>query len=52
MNTICILGGFHTMMRFLGSIGSIMKELGLEEMLETVYGHNAVNHMISGKAAS
>ena len=52
MNIVCRLGGFHTMMSFLGSIGSMMKGSGLEEVLETVYGHNAVTHMITGKAVS
>ena len=40
------------MMNFLGSIGSMMRGSGLEEALETVYGHNAVTHMITGKAVS
>ena len=52
MNIVCRLGGFHTMMSFLGSIGSMMKGSGLEEALENVYGSNAVTHMISGKAIS
>ena len=34
------------MMSFMGSIGSIMKEAGLEETLGTVYGLNAFTHMI------
>ncbi len=41
------------MMSFVGSIGQMMKGLGLEEALETVYGPNAINHiMMSGKAIS
>ena len=52
MNMVCRLGGFHTMMSFMGSIGSMMKGSGLEEALETVYGPNAVTHMMSGKAVS
>ena len=39
-------------MSFLGSIGSMMKGSGLEEAQVTVYGHNAVTHMITGKAVS
>ena len=50
MNIVCRLGGFHTMMSFLGSIGSMMKGSRLEEALENAYGPNAVTHMISGKA--
>ena len=49
LNIVCKLGGFYTMMSFIGSIGLMMKGSGLEEALETVYGANAVSHMISGK---
>ena len=52
LNIVCRLGGFHVMMSFMGSIGSMMKGSGLEEALESVYGPNAVTHMISGKAVS
>ena len=52
MNIVCRLGGFHTMMSFLGSIGSMMKGSRLEEALETVYGPYAVAHMMTGKAFS
>ncbi len=37
MNIVCRLGGFHTMMSFMGSIGTMMKGSGLEEALGTVY---------------
>ena len=52
MNMVCRLGGFHMMMSFLGSIGSMMKGSGLEEALERAYGPNAVTHMMTGKAVS
>ena len=52
LNIVCRLGSFHTMMNFMGSIGSMMKSSGLKEALETAYGPNAVTHMISGKAVS
>ena len=52
MTIVCRLGGFHTMMSFMGSIGTMMKGSGLEEALGTVYGPNAVTHMITGKAVS
>ena len=52
MNMVCRLGGFHTMMSFMGSIGTMMKGSGLEEALGNVYGPNAVTHMITGKAVS
>ena len=46
------LGGFHTQMSFLGCIGHIMRESGLQEVLETVYAPNAVGHILSGKAVA
>lgn len=44
------LGGFHTEMSFLGSIGHLMSGSGLEEVLGVVYAPNTVTHMLSGKA--
>jgi hypothetical protein len=49
---VCRLGGFHTIMSFLGSIGSVMSGSGLEQVLEQCFGPNAVLHMLSGKAVS
>ena len=46
------LGGFHTEMSFLGSIGHVMAGTGLPELLECIYARNTVNHMMSGKAVS
>ncbi|CAC5362573.1 unnamed protein product [Mytilus coruscus] len=45
------LGGFHSEMSFLGSIGQLMSGSGLNEVLETVYSANAVGHM-TGKAVA
>ena len=39
-------------MRFLGSIGAIMKGSGLEDLLAQVYAENSITHMISRKAVS
>ena len=50
INVICSLGGFHTFMSFLGSIGDLMEGSGLEEALQRVYWENAVEHMMTGKA--
>jgi hypothetical protein len=50
LNVVCRLGGFHLLMSFLGSIGSVMSGSGLEEALECCYGPNAVTHMLTGKA--
>ena len=38
MNIVLILGGFHLMKSFMGSIGSLMKGSGLSEALATCYG--------------
>ena len=52
LNIVCRLGGFHTLMSFLGSLGHIMKGSGLEELFAEVYAEHTVVHMISGKAIS
>jgi len=44
------LGGFHTVMNFLGCIGDLMDSSGMQEMLESIYAPTAVVHMLSGKA--
>lgn len=51
-NIILLLGGFHTQMSFLGTIGKLCEGSGLEEALETVYATNTVPHLLSGKAYS
>jgi hypothetical protein len=52
LNIVCRLGGFHTMMSFLGSIGTLMSGSGLTDALEVCYGPNTVTHMMTGKAVS
>ena len=52
LKIVARLGGFHTVMSFLGSIGKMMKGSGLEELFSEVYAENSVEHMISGKAVS
>ena len=49
---VVILGGFHLMISYLGSIGSLMSGSGISHALETIYGVNAVKHVITGKAVS
>ncbi|KAG5868451.1 hypothetical protein JTB14_037840 [Gonioctena quinquepunctata] len=46
------LGGFHMLMSFLGSIGYVMSESGLEESLSTIYAPLSVGKMMSGHAYS
>ena len=48
-DVILLLGTFHTFMNVLGAIGTLMDGAGLK-IMETVYGENAVIHMMSGKA--
>ena len=45
-----LLGGFHTLMSFVGSIGHFMQGSGLSEALGTIYGESTVNKMLSGKS--
>ena len=47
---VCCLGGFNTLMSFLGSLGNLMKGSGLEELFSQVYREHTVVHMISGIA--
>ena len=51
MKVVLILGGFHLMMSFLGSVGTVMNGSGISEILQTIYAPKAVEHM-SGKAVS
>ena len=46
---VLLLGSFHTFMNFLGAIGKLMHGSGLKNILEVVYGENAVIHMLTGK---
>jgi hypothetical protein len=41
-------GGMHTLMSFLGCVGVLMKDTGLEDILNVAY--NGVSSMLSGKA--
>lgn len=50
LNVVCRLGGFHTLISFLGSIGNMMAGSGIEELFEEVYAENTVTQMLSGKA--
>ena len=49
-NVVIRLGGFHTLISFLGSIGELMSASGLQEVMETIYAPNPVSHMMTGKA--
>ena len=47
---VCRLGGFHALMSFLGSVGTLMKGSGIEELFEIEYSPPVVTHMLTGKA--
>ena len=44
------LGGFDIEMSFLGCIGKIMSDSGLQRVLEVVYAPNTVGHTLAGRA--
>jgi len=50
LNVVCRLGGFHMLMSFLGSIGSLMAGSGLAEALECIYGPNTTKQILTGKS--
>ena len=50
LDFIILLGGFHTLMSFVDSIGHFMQGSGLSEVLGTIYGENTVNKILSGKS--
>ena len=45
-----LLGGFHTLMSFVGSIGYFMQGSALSEALGKIRGENTVDKMLSGKS--
>lgn len=44
-----MLGLFHTLMNFSGSIGTLMNGSGSIEVSQDIYDSNAVLHIMSGK---
>ena len=50
LDVVVRLGGFHTLMSFMGSLGHIMRGSGIEEALLLLYGENTIEHVLSGKA--
>ena len=52
MGIVCIIGGFHLLMSFLGSVGGLMKGSGLEVALTVVFAENTVPYMITRKTIS
>ena len=52
LDIVVRLGGFHTLMSFLGSIGTVMEGSGLDRLHELIYASNSVTHIMSGKAVA
>jgi hypothetical protein len=50
LSIVIRLGGFHTLMSFMGSIGTMMRGSGLEDCMGLIFGSNTVEHVLSGKA--
>ena len=49
---IVTLGTFHTVMNLLGANGTIMRNTGLRNILDTIYNDISVVHILGGKAVS
>ena len=49
-DVVLMLGSFHTLMNLLGAIGTLLNGSGIKEILGTIYGKNAVQHIMTGKA--
>jgi hypothetical protein len=49
-SVVFLLGNFYTLMNLLGAIGTLMDGSGIKEILGTIYGENAVQHIMTGKA--
>ena len=52
LDIVVRLGGFHTLMSFLGSIGAVMGGSELDKLLELIYASNSVTHIMSGKVVA
>ena len=50
LDIVLILGGFHMLMSFARSIGTLMSCSGLAAALETTYGPVSIKHMLFGKS--
>lgn len=48
MKVVIRLGGFHTALSFMSGIGFIMKDTGINEVMEMLYGENTVKHILDG----
>lgn len=49
LNNVVGLGEFHTVMYFMGAVGSNMRGSGLEEAFKLLYGKKTVEYVMTGK---
>ena len=49
-DVVLLLGSFYAFMNLFGAIGTLMNGSGLKDIVDTIYGANAVVHMMTGKA--
>ena len=49
-NIAVLLGSFHTLMNVLDAIGHLLNGSGIRNLLEVIYGEDAVTHILTGKA--
>ena len=48
--TFVHLGGFHTLIHLVDSIGILMEGLGIEKSMEAIYMKDSVGYILSGNA--
>jgi len=48
LNIVIRLGGFHTLMNFMGAFGYIIRGSGLESALEYIFGKNTIERILTG----
>ena len=44
LDVVCQLGGFHTLLSFLGCLGHLLKGSGIEKLFSQVYAEHTVSH--------
>ena len=52
LDIVVRLGGFHTLMSFLGTIGAAMEGSELDKLLALNYASTSVTHIMSGKVVA
>lgn len=52
LDVVVRLGGFHTLMSFMGAIGHVMRGSGIDDVLKLIFGPNTVETILTGKSYS